>query len=1220
MDKFYKPTKCFDLEPQSPNVDKEWTHWKRTFSGFISAIERSLGANDPPINKLDLLCTYVSSSVYDYISEAQDYDSAITILDTTYVKPKSEIYARHILATRKQESGENLDQFLQALYNLAKECEFKAVDANRNREDHVRDAYISGLRSGSIRQRLLESKNIRITDIHDQARTLELAERRAESWSSSSCMAMESNSSKPNPTEKTKDVKVGIPEREDSASLNAVNGNVASQSCYFCGYSKHQRDKCPAKTSTCAYCKKVGHWARVCKNAKTHKQKQTETDSTVAVLASTTLTTNNDIPIPQKLQKSSMKIRVNDLEALCLVDSCSSESFIDLSFAKTLKLIIHPVQQTITLATKTTLVQTVGYVHVNIEYNNTKLNNVKLTVLKSLCCSVLIGHDILKCHSSLEISFGGPKSKLSICSLATLDVKPPPLFQNLDPKITPIADKSRYYSKEDKEFIQCEVTRLISEGIIENSLSPWRAQVVVVTQNSGKKRMVIDYSRTINRYTYLDAYPLPKIDTMVNDISQYSYYSSLDLRSAYHQVPIRSDEKIFTAFEANGKFYQFTRVPFGITNGVACFQRVIDEIIDSEKLSGTYAFIDNITVCGKTKAEHDRNLEHFYNVAKKYKFTFNEDKSIISVEQLSLLGYLISKGEIRPDPERLKSLLNLSPPTNHPSLKRVLGFFSYYAQWIPNYSEKSRPLNLLSATRNKYVFTEKELNAFKIIKQDIVSAVRTTIDEDLPFVVETDASDHSVAATLNQGGQPVAFYSRTLNKSECNYPSIEKEACAIVEALKKWRHYLMGRKFLLITDQRSISFMFDDKTKGKVKNEKINRWRIELSCYKFEISYRKGIENKGADMFSRTFNCAISEESSKLYELHKALCHPGVTRLAHFVRTRNLPYSVEEIKRTVGSCSICAKLKPRYTVRPEDSSLIKATRPFERLSVDFKGPVPSVTKNKYILTIVDEFSRFPFAYACPDMTSSTVIYCFSQLFAIFGMPNYIHSDQGTSFMSSELREFLTRRGIATSRSTPYNPEGNGQCERYNGIIWKSIQLACASKNLDIENWEVIMSDALHSIRSLLCTATNETPHERMFAHPRRTSNGTALPTWLLNSNKVLLKRMVRKSKNDPLADEVELLETNPNYAHVRLSDGREATVSLKQLSPYPTTDSDDPNATHSGNELSFTPPDSSTPAPPAADPEQTPSMIPSSDNLSNSSNEPRYPTRVRRPPDRLMYR
>ncbi|XP_042903296.1 uncharacterized protein [Parasteatoda tepidariorum] len=165
------------------------------------------------------------------------------------------------------------------------------------------------------------------------------------------------------------------------------------------------------------------------------------------------------------------------------------------------------------------------------------------------------------------------------------------------------------------------------------------------------------------------------------------------------------------------------------------------------------------------------------------------------------------------------------------------------------------------------------------------------------------------------------------------------------------------------------------------------------------------------------------------------------------------------------------------------------------------------------------------------------------------MPAYIHSDRGTSFMSHELKSYLTAQGIATSRTTAYNPAGNGQVERYNGIIWKTIELALKSEGLPTNQWQAMLQPALHSIRSLLCTATNETPHERMFAHPRRSHTGCSLPTWLTIPGPILMKNHNRSNKYQPMVQEVELLEANPGYAHVRLPDGRETTVNVRHLAP-----------------------------------------------------------------------
>ena len=153
-----------------------------------------------------------------------------------------------------------------------------------------------------------------------------------------------------------------------------------------------------------------------------------------------------------------------------------------------------------------------------------------------------------------------------------------------------------------------------------------------------------------------------------------------------------------------------------------------------------------------------------------------------------------------------------------------------------------------------------------------------------------------------------------------------------MEAVRKWRHYLTGKHFTLITDQKSVAYMFNTKRRSKIKNDKIMRWRLELSTYDFDIIYRAGEENVPSDTFSRVR--AMSLTLDKLNELHQSLCHPGVTRMAHFVKSRNLPFSIEEIKQMTQSCKTCKECKPQY-YHPNSSHLIKATQPFERLSLDF---------------------------------------------------------------------------------------------------------------------------------------------------------------------------------------------------------------------------------------------------------------------------------------------
>ena len=1118
MDRLLRPDR-FDVEPSDPGATKKWLHWLRTFQNFISSL-----TDAQQLNKLNLLINYISPNVFEFVSDSTNFEDAIQTLSGLYDKPKNEIFARHLLATCKQESGQTLDQFMQKLKSLAKDCNFKAATALEIRDEAIRDSFISGLLDGGVRQRLLEKETLNLSQAFETARSLELAHQQSLTYQSHPVASVTASGSDSKVTE-------DLPAEAERSSIAA-----ASSKCYFCGYSWHPRPKCPAREAECNKCGKKGHFSKACKSSAARPKHTAALDP--QLLGALTAAVG-----PLGLESALIPVLVNGKQLTGLIDTGSSESYINTDIPSRQGWKVHPSKALINMASTSLTKETAGHVKVRLKYKKRYYNDFKLSLLPNLCCDIILGHDFIKLHTNLIMNFQSKKETISVCGVAAAKVEAPSLFENLSEDCRPIATKSRRHNPDDSKFIDSEIRKLLEAGIIEPSTSPWRAQVLVTKNERQKKRMVVDYSQTINRFTYLDAYPLPRLDQMVETLAtEFEVFSTLDLKSAYHQVPIKKEDKPYTAFEAAGGLYQFTRIPFGVTNGVACFQRLMQSIIDREGLTGTFAYVDNVTLGGKNQVEHDKTLQEFLRTAAKYNITFNETKNVLGVPLIDLAGYRICKGQIRPDPERLRPLQEMPPPTTLKGQKRVVGMFAYYSSWIENFSEKIRALNL-NAT---FPLPEPVLLSFNALKAELEKAVLVSIDHSKPLTVETDASDHTISASLNQEGRPVAFYSRTLSGSEKSHSAVEKEAYAIVESIKKWRHFLLNTHFKLVTDQESVAFIYSKRHKGKIKNEKIQRWKIELSCFSFDVVYRPGSENSVADALSRATCGATSDQA--LRNLHDALSHPGVTRMVHFVRSRNLPYSVEEIKSMTSNCNVCREIKPSF-FKPNQQTLIKATQPFERLSIDFKGPLPSASRNKYILTMTDEFTRFPFAFPCPDMTSATVISRFCQVFSMFGMPAYVHSDRGPSFMSEELKTFLHSKGIATSRTTPYNPRGNGQVEKLNGTIWKAIQLTLKSRELDISHWEVVLLDVLHSIRSLLCTETNCTPHERMFQHARRSTAGNSLPTWLLTPGPVFLKRSVRQSKFDPLVDEVDLISANPQYATVKLRDGREATVSLRQLAP-----------------------------------------------------------------------
>uniref|UniRef100_A0A5S6QZ39 Integrase catalytic domain-containing protein n=1 Tax=Trichuris muris TaxID=70415 RepID=A0A5S6QZ39_TRIMR len=279
---------------------------------------------------------------------------------------------------------------------------------------------------------------------------------------------------------------------------------------------------------------------------------------------------------------------------------------------------------------------------------------------------------------------------------------------------------------------------------------------------------------------------------------------------------------------------------------------------------------------------------------------------------------------------------------------------------------------------------------------------------------------------------------------EKRYPAIEKEAQSVIEAVRHWQHCLTGKHFTIKTSPRSVSFTFDKYRKRKIKNDGIMRWRTDPSCLDYDIIHRPGRENIPPDVFSRASCGMLAHNCRQLKLLHERLCHSGITRFLHFVRSKNLPYSVDEIKQVVSRCRVCAECKPAF-YRSENATLVKATRPFERVNLDFKGPLPGDLASRYLLCIVDEYYRFSFGFPCPDASTASVIKAMSELFPFFGVPAYVHSDRGAAFMTRDLKEFFTGMGVACSKTTSYNPQGNGQEERRVGVIWKAVTLTLKSR-------------------------------------------------------------------------------------------------------------------------------------------------------------------------------
>ena len=328
---------------------------------------------------------------------------------------------------------------------------------------------------------------------------------------------------------------------------------------------------------------------------------------------------------------------------------------------------------------------------------------------------------------------------------------------------------------------------------------------------------------------------------------------------------------------------------------------------------------------------------------------------------LTFLGHEISQSTIKPSPSRLRPILDYASPSNFKQLERFLGLAIYHSKWVPDFSSLAASLFDVKAVKGPFPLSAICGNSIQLIKQAIAASLLAVPDPNKLLRLETDASGTSIAATLLQEGRPVAFFSHRLTPREKAWSAMELEAFAVVAACDKLRHFLLGREFEVVVDQQGVSFLFNGKPKSAVKNAKLSRWRLQMLDYRFIIVYHPGHLNTVADALSHC--SAISSPLANhdvIKKLHESMGHPGSSPLQAYL----LPYheiSVNEILKVTNDCKICAEVKPRF-FRPPLGKLIHATAPWQRISIDFIGPKASYTANHYLFTVIDEYSRYPFAF------------------------------------------------------------------------------------------------------------------------------------------------------------------------------------------------------------------------------------------------------------------
>ncbi len=422
---------------------------------------------------------------------------------------------------------------------------------------------------------------------------------------------------------------------------------------------------------------------------------------------------------------------------------------------------------------------------------------------------------------------------------------------------------SRQYSASDKDqqIKFQETQKLLERGQIEESTSPWSSPIVLVKKKDKTMRFCIDYRR-LNAVTIKDAFPLPRIDEIFDQLTDAKYYTKFDFKSGYFQVPLSKEDRPKTAFSTRDNHYQFTVLPQGITNGPATFQRVINHILGPARWKYALAYIDDVIIYSNTFEEHLSHLNDVCQILKDARFRLNPEKCEIARTQTDYLGHRIQNGEIRPSPTNIHGLLHTKIPETADEACKFVKAAEYYRKFIPNFSQIAEPLRKFVPTtrteqkkgqKMKITLSIEEIQAFEKLKQFLTTDLVLRLPNNrFPFKVQTDASDEGIGAVLLQiypeGNRPVAYISKKFTLAQRRWSPMEQECYAFICALDKWHNYLSGTKFTWETDHKALTQL----NKKAQINKRCERWRLKILEYDFDVKYIPGLQNSMPDYLSRS--------------------------------------------------------------------------------------------------------------------------------------------------------------------------------------------------------------------------------------------------------------------------------------------------------------------------------------------------------------------------------
>lgn len=716
-------------------------------------------------------------------------------------------------------------------------------------------------------------------------------------------------------------------------------------------------------------------------------------------------------------------------------------------------------------------------------------------------------------------------------------------------------------ARTEQETVRDIITELLRSNIIRESDSDYCSPILLVKKKNGEQRMCVDF-RKLNSLTIKDNHPLPRIDDQIDKLQGSLYFTSLDLRAGYYQIPLTEQAKRYTSFVTPLGQYEFNRMPFGLTNAPRVFQRFMNRILGAFRDSAA-VYLDDVLLHSRTVDDAINCLRQVLNLLRREGLTLNLAKCSFLMTTVNFLGFDVGNGQIRPNKSKINAVQEFPTPKSLHQVRQFLGLTGYFRQFVRNYAVIARPLTALIRKNVPWHWEHAQEEAFRQLRDTLVSRpVLALFDPALPTEVHCDASSLGLAGILLQLHpddqlHSVAYFSRQTLDSEKKYHSYELETLAVVETLKKFRSYLLGIVFTVVTDCNSLKATHSKKH----ILPRIARWWMQLLEFTFNIKYRPGERMKHVDALSRNpMECEEKTDTGetsveqimrieqadwvltaqltddKVQEIYQILSKTPTTKyerhvyknyalrsgrvyritakgllwvvplgmrhrvvqaahddLGHFATEKTLkrlcdhywfPRMRQYVERYIACCIPC--LYNKRTAGKKEGFLHPPrvlAEPIDTIHVDHLGPFPKSRRgNMYILLGVDAFTKFVFLRAVKNTRTKYVIDYFKDIFATYGTPRTLVSDQGSCFTAKRFKSFCFQNHIRQVLNAVATPRANGQAERLNRVVLGALRAAAQQEE---DRWDEHIRAVQFAINNTINKSTGKTPSQLLFGFEPR---------------------------------------------------------------------------------------------------------------------------------------